>query len=246
MRRIISLLIVLVLCLSLAAPAFATENGFVPSITYKPNPEIVPVEDEKGEEAIGIIRNESGEIIDYVYHGCLQIVPIAYVWDSEKTVPEEVEKLLTFVYEGLNDNSLEIQYDKFDANLDATNMVIRDLFDARWACEEHREMVEKDGVTLEITFDLGIVADAEIYVATFDEATKTWEPIVKTVNNGDGTITCTFEHLCAISFSMALTGTATPADDAQSFNLWPWIIALIVAVVGIVVVLIIKNKKKAA
>ena len=43
MKRIISLFIILVLCLSLAAPAFATETGFVPSITYKPSPEIVPV-----------------------------------------------------------------------------------------------------------------------------------------------------------------------------------------------------------
>ena len=135
MKKVISLFAVLVLCLSLAAPAFATESGFVPSITYKPDPEIIPVEDEKGEEAIGIIRDENGEILDYVDHGCLQIIPIAYVWDPEKTVPQEVEKLLTFVYEGLNDNSLEIPYDKFDADLNAANMVIRDLFDARCACE---------------------------------------------------------------------------------------------------------------
>ena len=245
MKKVISLCIALVLCLSLAAPAFATESGFVPSITYKPDPEIIPVEDEKGEEAIGIVRDEKGEIIDYVDHGCLQIIPIAYVWDPEKTVPQEVEKLLTFVYEGLNDNSLAIPYDKFDADLDAANMVIRDLFDARWACEEHREMVEKEGATFEITFDLGIMADVEIYVATFDEATNTWEPIVKTVNNGDGTVTCTFEHLCAISFSMLSTKADAPVDDAQSFDLLPWIIALAVAVVGVVVIVIIKKKKAA-
>lgn len=245
MKKVISLCIVLVLCLSLAAPAFATESGFVPSITYKPDPEIIPVEDEKGEEAIGVIRDENGEIIDYVYHGCLQIIPIAHVWDPEKIVPQEVEKLLTFVYEGLNDNSLAIPYDKFDADLNAADMVIRDLFDARWVCEEHREMIEKEGVTLEIIFDLGILADVEIYVATFDEATNTWEPIVKTVNNGDGTVTCTFEHLCAISFSMLSTKADAPVDDAQSFDLLPWIIALVVAVVGVVVIVIIKKKKAA-
>ena len=48
MKRFICLLTVLVLCLSLAAPVFAEEAGFVPSITYKPNPEIVPVEGEIG------------------------------------------------------------------------------------------------------------------------------------------------------------------------------------------------------
>ena len=46
MKKVICLLIVLMLCLSMAAPAFAAEDDFVPSITYKPNPEIVPVEGE--------------------------------------------------------------------------------------------------------------------------------------------------------------------------------------------------------
>ena len=86
MKKIISLFIVLMLCLSLAAPAFAAESAFVPSITYKPNPEIVPVEDENGEEAIGVIRDANGEIVDYVYHGCLLITPVAHIWDPEEDV----------------------------------------------------------------------------------------------------------------------------------------------------------------
>ena len=246
MRRIVCLFIALVLCLSIAVPAFAAETGFVPSITYKPNPEIVPVVGEDGEESIGVIRDENGEIISYVDHGCLMLTPIAHVWDDEIEVPEYIEKLLTSVYEGLNDGSMEIPYEKFEANLNAADMVIRDLFDARWTCEEHRAMVEKEGVTFEITFDLGVVAEAQIFVMTYDEATKEWDPIVKTVNNGDGTVTCTFEHLCAVSFSMPLAGTVAPTDDAQSPDVLPWIIVLILAVVGVVTVLVVKNKKKAA
>jgi hypothetical protein len=90
---------------------------------------------------------------------------------------------------------MKIPYDKHEANLDATNMVIRDLFDARWLCEEHRAMIEKEGFVFELTFDLGVVADTQIFVMTYDEDTEQWDPIVKTVNNGDGTVTCTFEHL---------------------------------------------------
>ena len=246
MRKIFCLFIALVVCLSVAAPVLAADNNFVPSITYKPDPEIVTVQNEKGEEAIGVIRNDKGEIVDYVDHGCLLITPIAHVWDPEETVPEEVEKLLTFVYEGLNDSSLAIPYDIFNANLDAANMVIRDLFDARWTCEEHYALLAQEGVTFEITFDLGVVAEAEIYVATFDEATKTWEPIVKTVNNGDGTVTCTFEHLCAVSFSMPLAGTSAPVNEADSANLLPAIVILALAVIGVIVVVIVKNNKKAA
>ena len=112
----------------------------------------------------------------------------------------------------------------------------------------------QEGITFEITFDLGVVADAEIFVMTYDEAAKEWSPIVKTVNNGDGTVTCTFEHLCVVEFSMltapaaSAASTNAPAEDAQEpANLLPWIIALGLAVVAFVVVLVVsKNKKKAA
>ena len=244
MRKVICMITVLLLCMSIIPPVYAAEDSFVPSITYKPNPEIIPVENEEGREFIGVIRDENGEIIDYVDHGCLLITPIAHVWDEEIEVPADVERLLTFVYEELNSNNMEIPYDKHGVDLDPANMVIRDLFDARWTCEEHREMIEKEGVVFEITFDLGVVADAQIFVMTYDEEADEWSPIVKTVNNGDGTVTCTFEHLCAIEFSMPLVAAVAPVDDAQSPNVLPWVILLIVAAVAVVAVVIVKNKKK--
>ena len=246
MKKIICLMIAIMLCLSVAAPAWAADNGFVPSITYKPNPEIVTGINDDGEEYIGVIRDENGEIISYVSHGCLRITPIAHVWDEEIDVPKEIEDLLLFCYEGLNDGSMEIPYEKHEADLDPANMVIRDLFDARWVCEEHRAMVEKEGVTFEITFDLGVVADAKIFVMTYDEAAKEWSPIVKSVNNGDGTVTCTFEHLCAIEFSMPVAAAAVVTEENQKPDVTPWIILLGVAVAGVIVVLVAKNKKKAA
>ena len=245
MKKIVCLLTALVLCLGLAAPVFAADSGFVPSITYKPTPDIVFVTDENGKEAIGVVRNENGEVIDYVGHDCLLITPVAHIWDSGVNVPEEIKELLTTVYEGRRDGTVSIPYEKLGDNVSATNKVIRDLLDARWVCDEHREMIEKDGVTFEITFDLGVVANAEIYAMTFDETTKEWSPIVKTVNNGDGTVTCTFEHLCVVAFVMPQAGNAAPTDDAQSVNLLPWIIVMAVAVVGVVVVVVIKNKKAA-
>ena len=247
MKKIICLMTVLLLCASLVVPAFAAEDDFVPSITYKPNPEIVPVEGEDGEEYIGVIRNKEGEILDYVDHGCLMVTPIADVWDEEIEVSDNVEELLLFVYNGLGDGSLNIPYEELEvADLDVDNMVIRDLFDARWICEEHGKMVEAEGVTFEITFDLGVVADAQIYVMTYDEDTKEWSPIVKTVNNGDGTVTCTFEHLCAVAFSMPIVAAAAPVEQAATANVMPWIIVLIVAACAAVGVVVAKNKKKTA
>ena len=241
MRRIVCLLTVLLLCVGLAMPAFAAEDDFVPSITYKPEPEIVPVDDD----LIGIIRDEEGEIIDYIGHGCLKITPIAHVWDENIDVPQVIEELLLFVYNSLNDGSMVIPYDKHAADLKAENMVIRDLFDARWVCEEHRAMIEKEGVTLELIFDLGVVSDAQIFVMTYDEGTKEWSPIVKSVNNGDGTVTCTFEHLCAVEFSMPVAAATVPADDAPQMNILPWILVLLAAIAAVVGILVSKKKKAA-
>ena len=246
MRRIICLLTVLVLCLSLAAPVFATEsNGFVPSITYKPNPEIVIVEDVVGQEAIGVIHDKDGNTIGYMGSGCLQITPVAHIWDDEIERPADVERLLSFVYEELNEGTMELPYEKLGEDVAVENMVIRDLFDARWACQDHPEIVAEDGVTFDITFDLGVMPETEIYVMTYDEAADEWSPIVKAVNNGDGTVTCTFEHLCAVAFSTPIASTPVPTDDGQSPDLWPWIILLIVAIIAVIIVLIIKKKKNA-
>lgn len=246
MRKILCMLTVLLLCMSMVFPVFASEGSFVPSITYKPEPKIVPVVDENGNEALGRILNSEGEVVDYVEPDCLLVTPIAHVWDEEIEVSDEVEKLLLFVYDGLNDGSMEILYDKHEADLDPANMVIRDLFDARWGCEDHPLMLEPEGVVLELTFDLGVVADAQIFVQTYDEVTKEWSPIVKTVNNGDGTVTCTFEHLCAIEFSMPLAATVVPTEQVEKANIMPWIILLIVAAAAVVGVVVAKNKKKAA
>ena len=244
MKRFLSIVTALLLCLSLAIPAFAAQDveGFVPSIIYKPTPEFVPVYDENGESYIGVIKDAEGEVVDFVDLGCLIITPIAHVWDESIEVPAEIEELLLFLYNGLNDGSMKIPYEKHEADLDPENMVIRDLFDARWACEEHPKMLEPEGVVLELTFDLGVVPEAEIYVQSYDEATGVWSPIVSAVNNGDGTVTCVFEHLCGIEFSMPMTVGSTGEEEKSGVNVLPWVIVLAVAAAAAVVVL---TKKKA-
>ena len=248
MRKVFCFLTVLLLCMSMVLPVFATEDSFVPSITYKPSPELEVVYDEYGNEQIGIIVNGEGEVISYVGHGCLRITPIAHIWDEEITVPDVIEQLLLSVYNALNDGSMQIPYEKHDANLDPANMVIRDLFDVRWTCEEHPLMLT-DGAVLKLTFDLGVVADAELFVQTFDEELNEWDPIVSVENNGDGTITCSFAHLCAVEVSMPLAPVApsvvtTEAPAAPNVTLW--IILLCVATAAVVGVVVFKRKKTAA
>ena len=96
MRKFICAMLVLLLCMSVVLPA-AADEGFVPSITYKPEPELVNVVGPDGKEYIGVVKDANGEVISYVDHGCLLITPIAHVWDDESVGPEEGERRLRVV-----------------------------------------------------------------------------------------------------------------------------------------------------
>ena len=245
MRKVICLLTALLLCMSMLVPAFAAEEGFVPSITYKPNPEVVPVTGEDGKGYCGVIRDANGKVIDYIDHACLRITPIAHVWDEEIDVPKEIEDLLLLVYNGLNEGSLKVDYTKHKADLDPSQMVIRDLFDVRWACEDHAKMVEEAGIVLELTFDLGVLSDAQVYAQTYDENGKQFGPIISAENNGDGTVTCVFEHLCVVEFSMLVSAKAGSgsAAGASRPDVMPWVALLSVAVAAAVGVVVVGKKK---
>ena len=247
MRKVICLLVVLLLSVSMVLPVFAAERGFVPSITYKPDPELVAITGDDGEKYIGLIRDPNGNVADYVSDGCLLITPVADIWDEEKNIQEEIKNLLQFVYDSLNDGSMEIPYEKHEAGLEPANMVIRDLFDIRWNCEEHRKLMEQEGYTLELIFDLGVVADAQIFTQVYDEEADEWYPIVSTTNNGDGTVTCVFDRLCAVAFSMPMNPVApAPVEETTAVqpNVLPWVLALGAALLAAAGIIVVKGKGK--
>ena len=95
-----------------------------------------------------------------------------------------------------------------------------------------------------MTFDLGIMPGIDVIVMTYDEVTGEWDPIVKSVNNGDGTVTCTFEHLCAIAFSVPKTALYAPVEEVARPSVLPWVIVLAVAVAAGAGVLVAKKKKQ--
>ena len=243
MKKIICLLTVLVLCAALAAPAFAAEE-FVPSIAYKPQPEIVPVVGEDGREYVGVIRDEDGEIIRYVSEDFLAVTSLALVMDPDSGISQTVRELLKNVYDDLSSGSMELPYDKFGGGLDAAKMVIRDLVEVSWASEEYARMLEAEGVTFEITLDLGLDSAAEAFIMTYDALADTWEPIVSAVNNGDGTVTCTFEHLCVVAISVPAANPGI-TGGSQAPGAQPWTVILILAVIGLAVMMLFRNRKTA-
>ncbi len=256
MKKFAALTVALMLCLSLACPAFAAD--FVPSITYKGEPEMVPpvIEDlpeelqpEPDVTIIGVVRDEFETPEEYisslVEKACLVVTPVAKAEESE-LIPEHESEVLLEVYRELSSGRMKLPYEGVEG-YNGQNMVIRELLDVTWLCGEdnsdhdHPTEVAPEGVVFDVIFDLGVAPDDYITVMTYNDGK--WTPIVEVENLGDGTVRCVFEHLCPVAVSVAQGGMAKATDSASTM---PWMLvmaAALAAIVGIFVVLGKKEKK---
>jgi len=250
MKRVVSLVIAMVLCFSLSCMVSADE--FVQSITDKGAPEIVPVKDPEGNDAIGEILDENGNVIGYLYEDCLLITPVSQA-KSSTLIPDDAEKMLLDVYDKLVAGTMNLPYEKFNANLDPAKMVIKDLFDVSWLCgdnaeenfdeehPDHEEIVAPKGITVRITFDLDVDEFANVYCMSFKNGA--WNPVVSCVNNGNGTVTAVFEDFCPVAFSVG-SGTVTPpSQTGDPSTPVLWIILMSVSVVALGAVLVLSRRK---
>ena len=254
MKRLIAIIAACVVLASLCVPVLAAEAEFVPSVTYKPAPDVVPVPDPDGKHAIGTLCDEDGQIIDYVYEDCLVITPIAEV-DTSTRIPEIAREILREVYSQLKSGVMELPSSKIDKKYNTGNMVVRDLFDVSFLCEEHPKMLAEEGVTLKLTFDLGVAEGETVVVMVYmggmlsrarSSVSGEWVP-VEAVNNGDGTVTCVFEDVCPVAFSVP-TGV-TPPEKTGDVSGLHWALIALGALAAIVVVTVIyraDQKKHAA
>lgn len=233
MKKLICLLTVLALAMAFACPVFAAE-AFVPSISDKEEPDIVP--DDEG--VIGEIWKDD-EIIDKVEGDCLVITPISEILKARAItqIPEEAREEMLYVYDQLRSGDMTLPYEQ--DGLDPETMVIRELIDASWLCEEHPAMLEPEGVTIDLTFDIGVDADTKTYVYVRIDGEWTAVPVV---NNGDGTVTCTFEELCPIAFCVAAGTGKPPVQTGDTFNPTIWIVLLAVSAVALVGVVVLRRK----
>lgn len=202
MKKITALLIALALMVAMACPAFA--DGFTES--PGPNP---PVELVEVDGYVGTIRDANGEVVARIPAGCLRITSMADIEDETKSVPEEIVELLEGVYEALLSGEMVLPYEKHGEDLSSDNMTMRTMFDIRFTCEEHKAMLEQEGYTLELTLKANIDADVIVYTMVYDEEaeeeSEAWTPVISTVNNNDGTVTCVFDRLCVVELSLEKT-----------------------------------------
>lgn len=252
MRKLICLLLVVALCAGLVCSVSA-ETGFVPSITYKEEPEIVPVappadEDEEWEPIVGTVYEmETHQETSNIPAGCLVVIPVAEVADAtEEDHLSHLEQELKDVYDALMDGSMEIPYE-LNENYNGQSMVVRELFGTDWMCgtptydHDHPTEVAPKGVVFDLTLRMDISPDTEILVMVYVDGE--WEPAVEVINNGDGTVTCTFERLGIVSVSVPQDVPAPEAPAENEGNCWLWIILLILAAICFIVVIIIYRRK---
>ena len=227
MKRAISLAIAFVMIFAFACPAFAADNDFVGSITYKDGPPLMTA----------IMEGER-------HDSCIVISSIAQAKAKSTDITQEERDLLLEVYEKLNDGTM-------DPGI-GDNYVIRELVDINFkynACRqipEHQPKIEalaKPGVTITLTLRLGIAASDEIIVKAYKDGS--WIDI-PTTNNGDGTVSCTFEHFCPVLFAVKGGSSSMPPQtgDVAGQQLALWIALMVVATAGLVSVIVVSSRKK--
>ena len=226
MKRIVTLLLILVLCAGIAAPAFAAENKFVPSISYKDGPEI-----------------DDASLNGDPVGGCLIVSSITDCRDKTTDIYQEDRDLLLQVYKELSDGTQKLPLDE--------NYVIRELVDVSWrktTCVEnphpHREDLKQEGVLLTVDFDLGVPRDIPVIVMTYID--DEWKPVESVVNNGDGTVTVVFEDICPVVFCVDPNDVYTPpkTGDQARQDMILWISLMAASVIAIVVLLVLRKRSR--
>ena len=226
MKKVLCLLTALMLCFAMAIPAYAEE--FVPSIGYKDEPDV------EGNPVL--VEGDTRTELDA---DCLVITPVSDAQDKKEEDRNDAEKLLVDVYAQLSDGSMKLPFET------GKDMVIRDLVDASLVCGDvhtdpsHVEALAKEGVMLEVTFDLGVEKDVNVVVMTYIDGK--WAPIEKVTNNGDGTVTCLFEEICPVVFCVGEADVPKTGDSMME-DMMVWLIIFAVSLIAIAVLVVLRKK----
>lgn len=222
MKKLALFLSVLLIAVTLAAPASAAVN-FTPSVEQKPAPTVDPITDSNGNEVSAIIRDQNGEEVHGVSidSGELIVTPISQASQAAQAISE----MLTNAYE-------QIQQADTIADLVPTigdflqaigsasqvaDLVVRDVFDVSLT-DTAAEYLAQEGNNITLRFDLGLAPSATLIVLHNYEGSN-WEiiPDDRVVQNADGTVDVTFDSLSPIAFVVDSTETDTSAStDADA------------------------------
>lgn len=273
MKKLVTFVLTMMLFASMSLSVFATSGSFVPSITQKAAPAIVATEEvtEDGQKIIGtVVIAGTNEEVHKAVEGTLLVTAITEVDDADHLTEEKIEELQTIFEEFSNGTQKLSETSEAFVNhvkevlgedKSADDLVIKDLFDVTITSEELENHLAQEDTRINLTFDAGLEKDQFVAVMLFKN--NEWLMAENATNNGDGTVTATFDHFCPVMIIVEEADAAeeeakveapateeAPAEEvveavteAETSASFPWWIVIVVAVIAIVVVL--KGRKKA-
>ena len=222
MKKLALFLSVLLIAVTLAAPASAAVN-FNPSVEQKPAPTVDPITDSNGNQVSAIIRDQNGEEVHGVSidSGELIVTPISQASQAAQAISE----MLTNAYEQIQqaDTIADLVptigefLQAIGSAAQVADLVVRDVFDVSLTGTA-AEYLAQEGNNITLRFDLGLAPSATLIVLHNYEGSN-WEiiPDDRVVQNADGTVDVTFDSLSPIAFVVDSTETDTSAStDADA------------------------------
>ena len=223
MKKLIVFAMVLMLCATMVLPVCAQE--FVPSITYKDGVDVAEA-------------TMDGQSVS----GCVEVTSIKEANDKTTDITQAARDLLLEVYNKLTDGSMKLPLEG-----DYVIVELVDISFAHNACEENAEhdhvnCLNQDNTTITVKLD-NMNGNHELRAFTYNDGQ--WTEIKNVVNNGDGTVTCEFEHFCPVAFCVEGDALEQGPATGDSSNLILWVGIMLAAAAGLVTVLTF-NRRRAA
>ena len=247
MKKLLASVMAIVMALTITISA--TAASFVPSIENKGAPDLIVLDEDDQGFIVGDITDKDGNKVSTEYSECFIITPIADALDPNKNVPDSIRVPLVEQYEIVCDESTklselcpdlnDIVKEKWDKDKNADDLIIKDFFDISGNCTNIEEHLSEDGNTLELTFKVGVSADTFITAMIYVDGK--WQPVVDTINNGDGTVTIKFQDICPVAFLVPGTGenmsvVSPTTADTSSILVWGGVMVIaLVAIIGLVI-----------
>lgn len=220
MKKVISCLLVLVLCLSASVTVMADSVEFVPSITYKPAPEVVATMPEGHEDCIVVtpVSDEDAEELKGLYS--------ELTGDGVK-LSEECPDLNDMVSEALGENKT------------ADDLVVRDLFHIGADCDELDEYMNADG-TVKVTFASTVAEGESVFAMMY--ADGAWKAIDAT-NNNDGTITVAVKEWGSVAIMVPASVGSDDTQTGETSDTILWVTVMGVALVAMVLSVVLYRRR---
>ena len=221
MKKLALFLSVLLIAVTLAAPASAAVN-FTPSVEQKPAPTVDTVTDSNGNEVSAIIRDQDGNEVHGVASGDITVTPVSALDQAAADISEMLSNAYEQIQQADTIADLVPTIGEFLQSIGNTvtqvaDLVVRDVFDVSLTGTA-AEYLAQEGNNITLRFDLGLAPSATLIVLHNYEGSN-WEiiPDDRVVQNADGTVDVTFDSLSPIAFVVDSTETDTSAStDADA------------------------------